>query len=138
MEIEDRISGVYELSTDNVEKPEAGDSGDKCLWGRVCGIEAVRGLRHKLRMIGIEIDGPTYFYRVNMLVVHNTLRPELTLKKKLNAICYHAVRESVAMGELMVTHVATAENPVDLCAKVLPEGQKRDNLTGMILWDTVE
>ena len=102
------------------------------------GIEAVRGLRYKLRMMGIEIDGPTYVYGDNMSVVHNTSKPESTLKKKSNAICYHAVRESVAMGESIVAHVPTAENPADLCTKVMPGGQKRDNLIGMILWDIVE
>ena len=102
------------------------------------GIEAARGLRYKLRMMGIEIDGPTYVYEDNMSVVHNTLKPESTLKKKSNAICYHEVRESVAMGESIVAHVPTTENPADLCMKVMPGGQKRDNLIGMILWDIVE
>jgi hypothetical protein len=63
------------------------------------GIETTRGLRYKLRMMGVAIDGPTYIYGDNMSVVHNTQRSESVLKKKSNAICYHAVRESAAMGE---------------------------------------
>jgi hypothetical protein len=62
------------------------------------GIETTRGLRYKLRMIGVTIDGPTNLYGDNMLVVYNTQRPEAVLKKKSNAIFYHAVRESAAMG----------------------------------------
>jgi hypothetical protein len=62
------------------------------------GIETTRGLRYKLRMMGVAIEVPTYVYGDNMLVVHNTQRPESVLKKKSNAICYHAVRESAAMG----------------------------------------
>jgi hypothetical protein len=48
--------------------------------------------------MGGTIDGPTYVYGDNMLVVHNNQRPESVLKKKSNAICYHAMRESAAMG----------------------------------------
>ena len=101
------------------------------------GIEATRGLRYKLRMMGVEIDGPTYVCGDNMSVIHNSQRPESTLKKKSNSICYHAVRESVAMQESLVTHIPTAENTADLCTKVLPGGQKRDGLIARILWDLV-
>ena len=40
------------------------------------GIETVRGLRYKLRMMGVEVMGPTRVYGDNMSVVHNTQRPE--------------------------------------------------------------
>ena len=63
------------------------------------GMEAVRGLRYKLRMVGVQIISLTYVYGDNMSVIHNTQIPESTLRKKSNSICYHAVRESVAMGE---------------------------------------
>jgi hypothetical protein len=39
------------------------------------GIETTRGLRYKLRMMGVTIDGPTYVYGHNMSAVHNTQRP---------------------------------------------------------------
>ena len=63
------------------------------------GMEALRGLRYKLRMMGVPIDGPTFVYGDSMSVVHNTSRPKSLLKKKSNSICYHFVREAVAMGE---------------------------------------
>ena len=72
-----------------------------------------------------------------MSVIHNSQRPESTLKKKSNSICYHAVRESVAMKESLVTHAPTTENTADPCTKVLPGGQKRDGLIARILWDLV-
>ena len=68
------------------------------------GVEALRGTRYKLRMMGVPLNGPTYVYRDNMSVIYNTSRPELTLKKKSNFICYHAVREAVASGECLTTH----------------------------------
>ena len=40
------------------------------------GMESVHGLRYKLRMMGVRISGPTFFYGDNMSVIHNTQRPE--------------------------------------------------------------
>ena len=61
------------------------------------GVETLHGLRYKLRMMGVHIDGPTYVYGDNMYVIFNTSRHESQLKKKSNSVCYHSVRESVAM-----------------------------------------
>eukprot|EP00978_Attheya_sp_CCMP212_P013954 scaffold35295_cov60-Attheya_sp.AAC.1 len=36
------------------------------------GMETCRGLRYKLRMMGVPISGPTYIYGDNMSVIHNT------------------------------------------------------------------
>jgi hypothetical protein len=58
------------------------------------GIEAGRALRYKLRMMGIPIDEPMYCFGENMSVIHNTQKPESTLKKKSNSICYHFCRSS--------------------------------------------
>jgi hypothetical protein len=46
------------------------------------GVEALGGIRYKLRMMGVPIAGPTYVYGDNMSVIHNTQQPESTLKKK--------------------------------------------------------
>jgi hypothetical protein len=46
------------------------------------GIETFRGLRYKLRMMGVALSGPIFVYGDNMSVVHNTQRPESVLKKK--------------------------------------------------------
>ena len=61
-------------------------------------MEAVLGLCYNLSMMGVQISGPTYVYVDNMSVIHNTQRPESTLSKKSNLICYHAMSELVAMG----------------------------------------
>ena len=77
------------------------------------GMESLMGLRYKLRMMGVGISGPSYIYGDNMLVIHNTQRPESMLKKKSNLICYHAIRESVAMGESLTGHIGTNKNVGD-------------------------
>jgi hypothetical protein len=98
-------------------------------------MEANRALRYKLRMMGIPIDGPTYMYCDNMSVVNNTTAPESMLKKKSNSIAYHAVREAVAMGEILIAYVSTDDNIADLMTKSLPGGERRDRLVGGLLWD---
>jgi hypothetical protein len=79
------------------------------------GIKTYRGLRYKLRMMGVTLSGPTFVYGDSMSVVHNTQMPESVLKKKSNSIFYHAVRESAAMGESIIGHVPSVDNPADIC-----------------------
>jgi hypothetical protein len=99
------------------------------------GNEASRGLRYKLRMMGVPLKEPTYILGdSNMSVIHNTQRPESVLKKKSIAICHHFMRESVAMGECLTAHIRTEDNPADLCTKVIPGGQLRDRLVNMVLY----
>jgi hypothetical protein len=92
------------------------------------GIETCRGIRYKLIMMGVALSGPTYVYGDNMYVVHNTQRPESVLKKKSNSICYHAVRESEAVGESIIGRVPSVENTADICNKVVPGRHKRNHL----------
>ena len=85
--------------------------------------------------MGVPIDGPTYMFCDNMSVVYNTTAPESMLKKKSNAIAYHAVRETVAMGELLITYIRSEQNIADVMTKGLPNGAKRDSLIQAMLWD---
>ena len=98
------------------------------------GVEELRGIRYKLRMMGVPIDGPTYIYGDNMSVINNTSKPESTLKKKSNSICYHFVREAVAMQECLTTWIPTLRNWADLLTKVM-SGTKRRELVKGVLYD---
>ena len=53
--------------------------------------EYVRGLRYKLRMMGIPCEDPTFIYGDNQSVLANTTIPDSTLKKKSQSIAYHFV-----------------------------------------------
>jgi hypothetical protein len=86
-------------------------------------------------MMGVALSDPTYVYGNNMSVVHNTQRPESVLKKKSNSICYHAVRESATMGESIIGHVPSVDNPADIHTKVVSGGQKRNHLICLLLHD---
>ena len=56
----------------------------------------------------------------------NTTNPTSTLKKRLNAIAYHFVREGVARDEWRTTYINTHDNVADMLTKPLtgPKGQK--------------
>ncbi|KAI2503690.1 hypothetical protein MHU86_10750 [Fragilaria crotonensis] len=53
-------------------------------------MECRRGLRYKLRMMGVAISGLSYINGDNMSVIHNTTQQtdESVLKKKSNVICF--------------------------------------------------
>ena len=64
-------------------------------------VGALRGIRYKLLMMGIEVAGPNYIYGDNMSVIHNNYKPESVLNKKSNIICYNFVREAVTMKQCL-------------------------------------
>jgi hypothetical protein len=98
-------------------------------------IDTRRGLHYKLIMMGVTLSGPTFVYGDNMYVVHRTQRPEYVLKKKSNSLCYHMVRESATMGESIIGHVPSVDNPDKIFTKVVAGGQKRNHLIRLLLHD---
>ena len=87
--------------------------------------EYVRGLRYKLRMMGISIRGPCYVYGDNKAVLRNSALPDSQLKKKSNSIAFHHTREGSARDEWRITYINTDDNPADSQTKPLPYGAKR-------------
>ncbi len=64
----------------------------------------------KLREVGdLRLVRVTYICGV----INNTSKPESVLKKKNNAVCYHTVHESVAMGKSLITYLDGDDNPAD-------------------------
>jgi hypothetical protein len=98
------------------------------------GIKMLRGLRYKICIMGIPLSGPTYIYGDNKSQVTNSSRPESTLKKKCNSICYHAIHESVAIGETLLTHIRTGENLADFLIKTT-SGAKCSKLVSGVVHD---
>jgi len=95
--------------------------------------EYVRGLRFKLRMMGITVNEPAFVFGDNQSVLANTTAPASTLKKKSNAIAYHFVREGCARDEWRTAYINTHENVADLLTKPLPSGEKRTRFIRMLL-----
>jgi hypothetical protein len=84
--------------------------------------------------MGIPLTRPSFIYADNKSQVTNSTRPESTLKKKCDSICYHTVQESVATGEPLITHINSEENLSDLMTKVT-RGSKCCRLVGNILYN---
>ena len=95
--------------------------------------EYIRGLRYKLRMMGIPVEGPTYIYGDNQSVLANTTIPDSTLKKKSQSIAYHFVCEGVASDEWRTSYVNTHDNEADLLTKKIPHGEKRKSFVCNLL-----
>ena len=82
-------------------------------------VETLHAIQNMLRMMEIPISVALYFYGDNMSVIHNTTKPESTLKKKCNPIAYHAIHKSVSMGESLTGHVSSEDKPADLLTKIV-------------------
>ena len=95
--------------------------------------EYIRGLRYKLRMMGIPVIGPAYILGDNQSVLANTSNPDSMLKKKSQSIAYHFVREGVARDEWSTAYVNTHDNEADLLTKTLPHGEKRKGFVRNLL-----
>ena len=83
------------------------------------GIENLCSICYKLHMMEVPMKGASYIYGDNMSVITNVSKPESTFKKMSNSICYHAVREAVAMGKALVVYIPTKKNLADLFTKML-------------------
>ena len=93
----------------------------------------VKGLRYKLRMMGVRVDEPTYIYGDNQSVLANTSNPGSTLKKKSAAIAYHFVREGCVKDAWRTHYIDTNHNVADLFTKALPSGEKRWRFVSYLL-----
>uniref|UniRef100_A0A7S4AMN0 Reverse transcriptase Ty1/copia-type domain-containing protein n=1 Tax=Pseudo-nitzschia australis TaxID=44445 RepID=A0A7S4AMN0_9STRA len=82
-------------------------------------IELVEGLRYKLRMMGVPINGSTNMYCDNESVVTNVTRPESPCKKKHNSVAYHKARESIAAQTIRIAKEPGDSNPADLMTKLM-------------------
>ena len=114
---------VYWLSKKQISV-ESSSFGSKFIAMKQC-CEYIRGLRYKLRMMGIPCDGPAYIFGDNQSVLANTSIPDSTLKKKNQSIAYHLVREGAARDEWRTSYINTSQNEADLLTKLLPFGAKQ-------------
>jgi hypothetical protein len=100
-------------------------------------IEMIEGLRYKLRMMGVDIDGPCNVFCDNNAFVLNSTNPESMLKKKHAANNYHRTREAIAAGVIRrVAKEDTATNIADILTKCLPGPSLREHAQP-ILWKDV-
>ena len=97
---------------------------------RICR-DLIVSVRYKLRMFGLNLQGPAFTFCDNAGVVKNVSIPESVLHKRHNAINYHIIRESVAAGIMQVGKEDTSTNLSDLLTKV-QDGYRRNYLCGFL------
>ena len=98
-------------------------------------VELVEGLRYKLRMLGVSIDGPCDVFCDNNSVVLNTTRPESPLKKKHCSVAYHKARECIAAGIIRIAKENGKTNIADILTKLVT-GVVLRFLVGSCMWRT--
>ena len=105
-------------------------------------IELVKGLKYKLRMFGVPLEGtmkngilqqPANMYCDNEAVYKNITIPTSVLSKKMHGISYHFCREAVASGTCRVAKEDTLTNLADLFTKVLGR-VKRESLMDRFMY----
>ena len=96
-------------------------------------IDLVRGLRYKLRMFGIPIEGPSDVFCDNESVFKNVSRPESTLSKKQHSISYHSCREAVASKVVRIAKENTMTNLADIFTKTM-NMPKRESLLNKFMY----
>jgi hypothetical protein len=114
---------IYWTSKKQTSVESSSFGSEFCAMKHCC--EYLRGLRYKLRMMGIPCEGPAYIFGDNQSVLANTSIPDSTLKKKSQSIAYHLIREGAARDEWRTSYVNTHDNNADLLTKQLPSGDKR-------------
>ena len=76
-------------------------------------------MRYKLRMMGVDVKGPTIMFGDNLSVV-NIGRADSRLKKKQHACSYGFCRECIAARIGVLIHRKSSENKSDTLTKALP------------------
>ena len=96
-------------------------------------IDLVKGLRYKLRMFGIPIEGPSNVFCDNESVFKNVSRPESVLSKKQHSISYHSCREAVASKIVRIAKEPTETNLADIFTKPMNK-PKREGLLDRFMY----
>ena len=111
---------------------EASTFGSEFIAAKVA-VEMIEGLRCKLRMMGVQVEGPTNVFCDNASVMKNSTKPESTLKKMHNAIACHQVREVQAAGIVRIAKEDGETNLADVLTKCLL-GPRLRELCSPVLW----
>jgi hypothetical protein len=99
--------------------------------------DMIEGMRYKLRMFGIEINGPANVFCDNKSVVTNASVPTSVLNKKHNSICYHRVREAHTAGTIRVGWIQGEYNKADIATKTTISTKRRHELVDTIFTENV-
>ena len=98
---------------------ETATYGYKLVAGRVA-VDYIVAFRYDLRMLGVEVTGPSILFIDNLSMITSVSLPKSSLKKKHNSLASHRCREAVAAGILSFLHCRLFLNCSDCLTKLLP------------------
>jgi hypothetical protein len=82
------------------------------------GVGVIEGLRYKLRMMGIPLDGHAHVKADNIHVSDQEFQfDRVNVEEEGNSIAYHYVRERAASGAIVVSYEPTETNRTDMLTK---------------------
>ena len=73
----------------------------------------------KLRMFGVDIDGPAIMLNDNEITVNKISMVKSTPTKKHSSISYHLIRQNAAAGVVNIEWILIAYNISDVLTKIL-------------------
>ena len=94
--------------------------------------EIIKGLRYKLEMLGVPIEGPSRMLCDSQSAVMNSSFPESVLKKKHCSIVYHIAQEAMAANIIHIYWERSKSNLADLFTKVLSAERRKHLIQAML------
>ena len=96
---------------------ESATFGAQFIAGRTAMQQTTKDLRTSLRYLGVPVNGPTYMFGDNKSMITNRSVLHSKLGKRHLALAYHKVRQAVASGMVVLTHVDGELNVADIPSK---------------------
>ena len=95
---------------------ETATYGSEYISARTC-VDQIVDLRTTLRYLGVPVRDVSYMFGDNESVVNSSTQPHSRLHKRHNALSFHRVREAIASGYVVLTHLPGKFNPADILSK---------------------
>ena len=103
-------------------------------------VQQILALRLTLRYLGVNLTGPSHLFGDNQSVVTSATLPHSPNKKRHHALSYHFVREAMATGDIIFSHVESKSNAADIVSKHWKYSSVWPILQSILFWegDTAE
>jgi len=95
---------------------EVATYGSEMVAMRTC-VEQIMDLRTTFRYLGVPLHEKSYVFGDNQSVVNSSVQLHAKLHKRHNMLSFHFVREAIAAGYIVLTHIPGKINPADILSK---------------------
>jgi hypothetical protein len=112
---------------------ETATYGSEFVAARTC-TEQIIEIRTLLRYLGVPIRDQSHMFGDNKSVVNSATIPDAKLHKRHTLLSFHRVREAIAAGMILFTHIDGRINPADVLSKHWGYQQVWPNLQPLLFW----